>query len=112
MIKRFKLEEVKMLDKMKQLYQLQKQAKKVQKELKSIEIEAKNADGDLRVVYNGEQKISEIEIGDKYLSPDKKRELEQELLKICQQAQEKAQQIAAEKSKDMMKGMGLNIPGL
>jgi len=38
--------------------------------------------------------------------------LESALLKVAQEASEKAQQIAAEKYKDMMKGMGLNIPGL
>jgi len=101
-----------MLDKMKQLYQLQKQAKTVQKELRDTEIEAKSADGEILVVVNGEQKIVEIKIGENYLSVDKKSELESALLKVAQEASEKAQQIAAEKSKDMMKGMGLNIPGL
>ncbi|OIP05823.1 hypothetical protein CO101_02100 [Candidatus Berkelbacteria bacterium CG_4_9_14_3_um_filter_39_23] len=101
-----------MLDKMKQLYQLQKQAKTVQKELRDTEIEAKSADGEILVVVNGEQKIVEIKIGENYLSADKKSELESALLKVAQEASEKAQQIAAEKSKDMMKGMGLNIPGL
>lgn len=100
------------LDKMKQLYQLQKQAKTVQKELRDTEIEAKSADGEILVVVNGEQKIVEIKIGENYLSADKKSELESALLKVAQEASEKAQQIAAEKSKDMMKGMGLNIPGL
>ncbi|NCN24744.1 YbaB/EbfC family nucleoid-associated protein [Candidatus Berkelbacteria bacterium] len=97
---------------MKQLYQLQKQAKTVQKELRDTEIEAKSADGEILVVVNGEQKIVEIKIGENYLSADKKSELESALLKVAQEASEKAQQIAAEKSKDMMKGMGLNIPGL
>jgi len=97
---------------MKQLYQLQKQAKTVQKELRDTEIEAKSADGEILVVVNGEQKIVEIKIGENYLSVDKKSELESALLKVAQEASEKAQQIAAEKSKDMMKGMGLNIPGL
>lgn len=101
-----------MLDKMKQLYQLQKQAKTVQKELRDTEIEAKSADGEILVVVNGEQKITEIKIGEKYLSADKKSELENTLLKVASEASSKAQQIAAEKSKDMMKGMGLNLPGM
>lgn len=101
-----------MLDKMKQLYQLQKQAKTVQKELRDTEIEAKSADGEIMVVVNGEQKITEIKIGEKYLNIDKKSELENTLLKVASEASEKAQSIAAEKSKDMMKGMGLNLPGM
>jgi hypothetical protein len=101
-----------MLDKMKQLYQLQKQAKQVQKELKDIEIEAKSADGEVRVVYSGEQRLVDLEIGEKYLEPSKKKELEQILLRVCQEASNKAQQIAADKSKDIMKQMGLNIPGM
>ncbi|TSC92414.1 MAG: hypothetical protein CEN89_718 [Candidatus Berkelbacteria bacterium Licking1014_7] len=101
-----------MLDKMKQLYQLQKQAKQVQRELKELEIEAKSADGQITVVFSGEQKLTDISIGEKYLAPEQKKELEQTILKVAQEASNKAQQLAAEKSKSMMKEMGLNLPGL
>lgn len=97
---------------MKQLYELQKQAKAVQKELKDTEIEACSADKAVCVVFNGEQHIVDIKISESLLSPDKKRDLEQTLVKVMSEAISKTQALAAEKTKDVMKGMGLNIPGM
>lgn len=93
-----------MLDKMKQLYELQKKAKEIQKDLRDTEIEACNADKSVCVVYNGEQKIVDVKVGD--------ANLEKELLKVIGEATTKAQALAAEKTKDVMKDMGLNIPGM
>lgn len=101
-----------MLDKMKQLYQLQKKAKEIQKELKDTEIEARSERGEVSVVYNGEQKLVDIAIAESMLEPSKKRELEQLIIKIASEAGSKAQAIAADKTKNVMKEMGVNIPGL
>lgn len=101
-----------MLDKMKQLYQLQKKAKEIQKNLRDTEIEAKSSNGLVAVVYNGEQKMVSVEIDQSLLSPDRKTELEQTLIRVAAEAQSRAQSIAAEKTKEVMKEMGMNIPGL
>jgi len=101
-----------MLDKMKQLYQLQKKAKEIQKELKDTEIEARSSNGEVTVVYNGEQKLVDIAIAESMLAEDKKKELEQLIIRVCAEASSKAQALAAEKSKDVMKEMGVNIPGM
>lgn len=101
-----------MLDKMKQLYQLQKKAKEIQKELKNIEIEAKSNGGEVTVVYNGEQKLVDIDISEQMLAGDRKKELEDLIIKVSSEASSKAQALAAEKSKDVMKEMGMNIPGM
>lgn len=101
-----------MLDKMKQVYQMQKKAKEIQKELKATEIEAKSNNGEVAVVFNGEQRLIEISISEEMLSPDKKRELEQLIIKVVGEASSKAQALAGEKTKDVMKDMGLNIPGM
>lgn len=101
-----------MLDKMKQLYQLQKKAKEIQKNLRDTEIEAKSSNGLVTVVYNGEQKMVSVEIDQSLLSPDRKTELEQTLIRVAAEAQSRAQSIATDKTKDVMKEMGLNIPGL
>lgn len=93
-----------MLDKMKQLYELQKKAKEIQKELRDTEVEACNSDRSVCVVYNGEQKIIGVKVG----NPD----LEKELMKVIAEATSKTQALAAEKTKDVMKDMGLNIPGM
>lgn len=97
---------------MKQLYQLQKKAKEIQKELKETEIEARSTNGEVTVVYNGEQHLVDIAIAEDILSPQKKKELEQLIIKVCGEAMSKAQALAAEKTKDVMKDMGMNIPGM
>ncbi|TSC92824.1 MAG: Uncharacterized protein CEN91_358 [Candidatus Berkelbacteria bacterium Licking1014_85] len=101
-----------MLDKMKQLYQMQKTAKEVQKKLKDTEIEAKNSDGTVTVIYNGEPKLTDVIIDDSMMSANKKDELVREILKLSNEAHSKAAGLAATEMKDVMKDMGLNIPGL
>lgn len=97
---------------MKEMYKLQKQAKDIQKELKATEIEAKSSDGEVVVIYNGEQRLVNIEISESMLQPAKKKELEATILKVVGEASSKAQALAAEKTKDVMKSMGMNIPGM
>lgn len=100
-----------MLDKMKQLYDMQKKAKQIQKELKETEIEAQSANGLVSVVFNGEIHIVEVKIDESMLAPAKKHELEQAIRHTIGQAIAKAQAIAAEKAKSMMGDMGINLPG-
>jgi len=100
------------LDKAKQLYQLQKEAKAIQKELRDTEIEARSKEGAVTVVINGEQHIKSIEIADEYLNAEKKRELEQELVKVVSEAINRAQMVAAERTKKLMGEMGVNFPGM
>jgi DNA-binding YbaB/EbfC family protein len=101
-----------MLDKMKQIYEMQKKAKQIQKELKETEIEAQSADGGVTVVFNGEIHIVDVTIAESLLVPEKKRELEQAMKSTIAQAIAKAQAIAAEKAKTMMGDMGINLPGM
>ena len=98
-------------DKFKKLYDLQKQARQIQKELRDTLVEAQSSDGKIKVVFNGEQKIEEIHLDEEYLKPEMKRELEDALLKVIQDALFKVQRIAAEKAKDMMGGLG-GLPGM
>lgn len=101
-----------MFDKAKQLYQLQKEAREVQKELKSTEIEAKSNNGAVSVVFTGDQHIKSVEINDEWLNVEKKRELQEELVKVVGEAINRSQAVAAEKTKKLMGDMGLNIPGM
>ena len=101
-----------MFDKAKQLYSLQKKARAVQKELKETEVEAKSQNGSVTVVFNGEQHLLSLEIAPEFLAPEKKKQLEEDLKKTITEAIARVQAMASEKSKDMMKDMGLNIPGM
>lgn len=95
-----------MLDKFKDMYELQKKAKQIKKQLKNTHIEAE-VDG-LIVIIDGEQEILEVKIPEHLLHDAKK--LQETLVKCINKAIKKSQQVAAEEMKDIMGGMGL--PGL
>ena len=101
-----------MFDKAKQIYQLQKKAKEVQKELRNTEIEAKSADGLISVVFSADQKIKQVTVEDSLLSVDKKRELEEKLVRVISEGLSRVQAVAAEKTKGLMGEMGINLPGM
>ncbi len=87
-------------------------AKKVQGELKKTEIEASGADGKVKVVFNGELKLVDISIDEELLDTNRRGELERVLKDVFTQGMQKAQAIAAEKTREVMKDLGVNLPGL
>lgn len=99
-----------MLDKAKQLWELQKKARAIQKELKEIEVEAKAADGKVVVIFNGEQHLQSVQIDEAMLSPDQKKDLEKALQQAISEAISRVQAVASEKMKAI--AGDLNIPGL
>ena len=99
-----------MLDKAKQLWELQKKAREIQKELKETEVEAKAASGLVTVVFNGEQHIQSIEIDESLLKAENKRNLEKSIQQAVAEALSRVQAIAAEKMKAI--AGDLNIPGM
>ena len=104
-----------MLDKMKQMKQLldvQKKAKGVQKELRDTEIEAVSNDGKITVVFNGELKLVSLAIDESYLNDHTMKDLERTLSVTISESMTKAQQVAADKTRDIMKEMNINLPGL
>ncbi|MFA5829670.1 MAG: YbaB/EbfC family nucleoid-associated protein [Candidatus Gracilibacteria bacterium] len=94
-----------MFDKAKDLYKLQKQAKQIKEELKNIHIEAE-VDG-IIVVIDGEQEVVSVTLPEEECKNPKK--LQDNLVKAFNKAIKKAQQIAAEKMKGVMGGLG--FPG-
>jgi DNA-binding protein YbaB len=97
-----------MFNQMKDLYKMQKQAKEMKKMLKAIEVEAEE-DGVL-VVVNASQEIISVEIAEEKLAPENKKRIEKNIMTALQRATKKSQEIAAEKMKPLMGGMGL--PGM
>ncbi len=99
-----------MLDRAKELIKLQKQAREIQKALKEEIIEVERADGKIKIVISGEQKIQEIKIDPSYLSSDNVLEIERNLQEAFSEAITRSQQVAAKKMREMGGGMGL--PGI
>lgn len=94
----------------KQLNELRKQAQQIQKELKDTLIEVTEADGKVKVVFTGEQKIEELHIDPELLTPDKQKDLESAVKNAVSQAVTQSQQVAAQKMQAITGGMSL--PGM
>lgn len=85
-------------------------AQKVQKELKKTEVEAESSNGWVKVTFNGEMRIKEIKFSEDALKPENKRELEKITEKTISEALARVQTVAAEKTRAVMKDLGMNLP--
>ncbi|MSU76447.1 YbaB/EbfC family nucleoid-associated protein [Patescibacteria group bacterium] len=98
------------LQQAKDLNNLRKQAQQIQKELKDTLIEVTEADGMVKVVFTGEQKIEEVSIDQSLLNPSKQKELQEAVKSAVSQAVAQSQKVAAEKMQSIAGGLGL--PGM
>ena len=87
-------------------------ARAVQSELNKTEIDAASRDDLVKVTVTGELKLKEIHIDAMLLYPNRKAELERLIQTTVAEAFARAQQIAAEKTREAMKDLGVNLPGL
>jgi len=99
-----------MFDKAKKLFELQGKAKKLQALLREMEFEGVELGGKVKVKVTGEQKITAIEIDDSLVSLEEKASLIKFVTQATNAALKRAQQAAANKTKEIMGGLG--IPGL
>ena len=90
------------LNQMKMLNDLRKAQKELQKEL--VEVEA--GDGAVVVQINGELKVKSVKIDPEYVDLDNIEELEHWIEIAIRDGMQKAQEIAAEKMKPLMGGLG------
>jgi DNA-binding protein YbaB len=93
----------------KDLYKLQKKAKQIKEELKNIHIEAE-VEG-VKVVINAEQEVQAVNIAEDLLKPENQIKLQTLLLTVFNKAVKKSQEVAAERMRDMMGDLGMNMPG-
>ncbi len=87
-------------------------ARAIQGELKKTEIDAASRDDLVKVTITGELKLKSVTIDESMLNPGRKLELERLIQATIAEAFTRAQQIAADKTREVMKEMGVNIPGL
>jgi DNA-binding YbaB/EbfC family protein len=86
------------------------EARRIQKELRNTKIEVKRADGKIKIILNGEQKVEDIIIDPEILSPDNDLMIKNALKDGFAEAIKKSQQIAANKMKSITGD--LNLPGM
>lgn len=87
-------------------------AKQVQNELAKTEIEATGGDGLVTVVFTGDMKLKTIQLDAEKFDGIGKEHLERVLKDTITQAMQQAQQVAAEKTKAVMKELGVSLPGM
>lgn len=87
-------------------------ARAIQNELKKTEIDAASRENLVKVTVTGELKLKSIDIDESMLVPNRKLELERLIQATVAEAFTQAQQLAAEKTREAMKDLGVNIPGL
>ena len=108
--------------KMGELKKMYDKYRELQKALKNLVIRAKEGEfmtengekqASVLVDMTGEMKLKDLKINDtSLLDPTKKDELESLVVKAFQKAQSKAQEIAAEKTKDILGFDPSNLAGL
>ncbi len=91
-----------MLDQAKMIMQL----KKAQKELTKLIVEGEAGDGAVVVSVTGEMKIKKVTIDPEYVDLDDIAVLERWIEQATREAMTKAQELAAEKMKPLMGGLG------
>ncbi|MFZ2494854.1 MAG: YbaB/EbfC family nucleoid-associated protein [Candidatus Saccharimonadales bacterium] len=91
-----------MLDQAKMIMQL----KKAQKELTKLIVEGEAGDGAVVVSVTGEMKIKKVTIDPEYVDLDDIQVLERWIEQATREAMTKAQELAAEKMKPLMGGLG------
>lgn len=94
-----------MFEKLKQYRDLRNKAKELQNLLaqETVEVERNGT----KLIMNGNQEITLLEINPDYLSPDKKKELEETIKDLTNEAIKKIQRVAAQKMQSLG---GLNLP--
>lgn len=93
----------------KDMYMLQKKAKQIKKDLANLHIEAE-VEG-IIVTISGEQEVIDVKIPEEMLSAENQIRLQKALITAFNKGVKKSQEIAAEKMRDVMGGLGLNMPG-
>ncbi len=91
-----------MMDQMKMVAKL----KKAQSELKKELVEVEAGDGAVVVQVNGEMKIVDVKIDPELVDLDDIKELEGYVKEAVREAMQAAQELAAEKMKPLMGGLG------
>ncbi|MFT7183889.1 MAG: DNA-binding protein YbaB [Oceanicoccus sp.] len=94
----------------KDLYKLQKQAKEIKKKLKNLHIEAE-VEG-IVVVISAEQEVQEVRVPEEMMTAENHTKLQNKLKEAFNKGIKKSQEVAAHEMRDLMGGMGMDMPKL
>ena len=97
-----------MFDKMKGLFEMQRQMQEIKRELDNTNFDIAISDGLVKITMNGSQEVKEVVIRNSFQESEKAN-LEKSLKDTFNRSIKHSQEIAAKKMKDVT---GLNLPGL
>ena len=101
-----------MLDMLGKLNEVKKTMDEIKSRLDTVSVDAEAGEGAVKIIMNGNRKVTALTVADKMLSAERKNELEEFLVLAINRASEKAQQISESEMKSAGKGLLPNIPGL
>jgi nucleoid-associated protein EbfC len=101
-----------MFDMLGKLNEVKKAMEEIKSRLDTISVDGEAGEGAVKVMMNGNRKVTSVKISDKLLSPSRKDELEELLELAMNRAGEKAQNVSETEMKAAGKGILPNIPGL
>lgn len=99
-----------MLGKMKQLFEMQKKAKEIKGQLANAQVEVERLSGKIKMVFDGENNIKDIQIDRELLKEENKELLEANLKACINEASNEVKKIMMSKMKDSLGGF--NLPGM
>lgn len=97
-----------MFSKLKQIKDLRSQAKGLQNRLAQETVHADAKGGKINLVMDGNQKIVSLDIDASLLTPEKKKDVEEGVKEVLEEAVKKVQKIMVEK----MRASGMSLPGM
>jgi DNA-binding YbaB/EbfC family protein len=101
-----------MFDMLGKLNELRKSMDEIKARLDTVSVEGAAGEGAVKVIMNGNRKLTGITIDEKLLTPSRKEELEDYIEIAVNRASENAQQVSESEMKAAGQGLLPNIPGL
>lgn len=95
---------------LRQIQELQSKLVKAQEELGKTNLEVSAGGGAVKIVINGHQQLQSITISPEVINPEEVEFLQDLVLAACNEAIQKAQEVAAQNMSKLTGG--LKIPGL
>ena len=95
---------------LRQIQELQSKLAKAQEELGKTNLEVSAGGGAVKIVINGHQQLQSITISPEVINPEEVEFLQDLVLAACNEAIQKAQEVAAQNISKLTGG--LKIPGL
>lgn len=101
-----------MLDMLGKLNEVKKAMDEIKTRLDTISVDGEAGEGSVKVIMNGNRKITGITIAEKMMQADRKEELEELIELAVNRASEKAQNVSETEMKAAGKGILPDIPGM